>query len=67
MASPQLSFDASSVKFPAKKVFGPIVLFILGFIIFRSIVTFVPPGHVGVVYDRGRGVLDKPLHEELTF
>lgn len=43
-----------------------IVLFIL-FLILRSTVIFVPPGYVGVVYDRGRGVLTNPLKEGLNF
>ena len=66
MASPQLNFDPSSLKFPSKKFATAIAVLILGFIAFRSLVTFVPPGHVGVVYDRGRGVLEKPLHEGIN-
>jgi regulator of protease activity HflC (stomatin/prohibitin superfamily) len=66
MASPQLNFDTSSLKFPSRKIATLVGLLVLSFILFRSLVTFVPPGHVGVVYDRGRGVLDKPLHEGIN-
>jgi len=39
----------------------------LGFILFRSTAIFVPPGFVGVVYDRGRGVLPNIYKEGLHF
>lgn len=66
MATPQQLFTNTSFNFPAKKIIPPLVLFVVAFIFFRSIVTFVPPGHVGVVYDRGRGVLDQPLREGIN-
>ena len=43
-------------------ILGAFVLLFL----FKSIFVFVPPGHTGVVYDRGRGVLEKPLNEGLN-
>ncbi len=60
-----------SVKIPAvggffdKLKWVVIVLFSIG--LFRSTAIFVPPGHVGVVYDLGRGVLNSPMHEGLNF
>lgn len=35
--------------------------------LFFSTLIFVPAGHVGVLYDRGRGVLPYTLHEGLNF
>lgn len=32
-------------------------------VLLRLTLIFIPPGYVGVVYDRGRGVLPKTLHE----
>lgn len=53
-------------KFPVTglKILG---LVILAFILFRATAIFIPPGFVGVVYDRGVGVLPKPLYEGLHF
>lgn len=56
------NFDSSAIRTPSKKIVTMIGGLIVAFILFRSIVTFVPPGFVGVVYDRGRGVLEKPLN-----
>lgn len=44
-----------------------IVLVILGLFLFRSTLIFIPAGHVGVVYDRGRGVLPTAMKEGLNF
>ena len=44
-----------------------IVLVFLGLFLFRSTLIFVPAGHVGVVYDRGRGVLPHAMKEGLNF
>lgn len=40
---------------------------ILAISLVRATIIFVPPGHVGVVYDRGRGVLPTSLREGLNF
>lgn len=53
-------------KFP-KKLVGGIVIFFLLYIVFRMTAIFVPPGYVGVVYDRGRGVLPVSYREGLHF
>jgi regulator of protease activity HflC (stomatin/prohibitin superfamily) len=50
--------------FGSLKVVG---IIILAFILFRSTAIFIPPGFVGVVYDRGRGVLATPYKEGLHF
>lgn len=58
--------DLSSLfSFPQKavKVFILVVLVIW---IIKSIAIFVPPGHVGVVYDLGRGILPRVMHEGLN-
>lgn len=44
-----------------------IVFIILGLFLFRSTLIFVPAGHVGVVYDSGRGVLPQSMKEGLNF
>ncbi|MDP1722520.1 MAG: prohibitin family protein [Candidatus Gottesmanbacteria bacterium] len=44
-----------------------IALIIFGLFIFRSTLIFVPAGHVGVVYDSGRGVLPQSMKEGLNF
>ena len=44
-----------------------LLVVIVGFILFRSTLIFVPAGHVGVVYDLGRGVLPYTLREGLNF
>lgn len=50
-----------------KKILGGIGIFILLYILFRMTAIFVPPGYVGVVYDRGRGVLSTTYYEGLHF
>lgn len=44
-----------------------ILMLVAGFILFRAIAIFVPPGYIGVIYDRGRGVLTGSLHEGIHF
>ncbi len=44
-----------------------IALIIFGLFLFRSTLIFVPAGHVGVVYDSGRGVLPQSMKEGLNF
>ncbi len=40
---------------------------ILGLFLFRSTLIFIPAGHVGVVYDSGRGILPNSMKEGLNF
>ncbi len=44
-----------------------VALIIFGLFIFRSTLIFIPAGHVGVVYDSGRGVLPNAMKEGLNF
>lgn len=60
--SPVINSDLSSKKRPILILVGLIVAFYL----FKSIFISVPPGFVGAVYDRGRGVLPNPLREGLN-
>jgi len=57
------------LEFPSFR-FGKLSQIIFGFIIFvvhfRLTVVFIPPGFVGVVYDRGRGVLPGAKGEGMT-
>ena len=43
-----------------------VVIVLLLILILSQAFIFVPAGRVGVVYDRGRGVLDKPMQEGLN-
>jgi len=47
-----------------KNLIGIIVAIVVFLIILDGLVS-VPPGHVGIIYDRGRGVLEKELPEGL--
>lgn len=47
-----------------KNLFGVIIAVIVFLIILDGLVS-VPPGHVGIIYDRGRGVLAEELPEGL--
>lgn len=47
-----------------KNLFGVIIAVIIFLIILDGLVS-VPPGHVGIIYDRGRGVLEEELPEGL--
>jgi len=43
-----------------------VVILIAAIVLFRSLVVFIPPGFVGVIYDRGRGVLPGARGEGMT-
>lgn len=51
-------------KLKGKNIFGIIIAVIVFLIILDGLVS-VPPGHVGIIYDRGRGVLEEELPEGL--
>lgn len=51
-------------KLKGKNLIGVIIAVVLILIILDGLVS-VPPGHIGVIYDRGRGVLEKELPEGL--
>ena len=54
-------------KIPTFATIRNIALIVVFLILFRSTIIFIPAGHVGVVYDRGRGVLANPMREGLNF
>lgn len=56
-----------STLFSSLKIIKYLFYILLALFLFRSTLIFVPAGHVGVVYDRGRGVLSYTLHEGLNF
>lgn len=59
------SFNLPKMTFPKLKV---TLSFLFIFVIILLILdgfTSIPAGHVGVIYDRGRGVLDEPFPEGL--
>lgn len=66
---PEVKVDADYIRerLPKWGTIRYILLIIFGLILFRSTIIFVPPGHVGALYDRGRGVLPNVLHEGLNF
>lgn len=57
-----INSDLTNKKRPILILVGLIVAFYL----FKSIFISVPPGFVGAVYDKGRGVLPNPLREGLN-
>lgn len=60
--SPTLNADFTGKKKPILILIGVIFVFYL----LKSIFISVPPGYVGAVYDKGRGVLPNPLREGLN-
>jgi regulator of protease activity HflC (stomatin/prohibitin superfamily) len=56
-----------SSKLPSLKLIKIVIFLILAFALFKSTLIFVPAGFTGVVYDRGFGVLDKPMKSGLNF
>jgi regulator of protease activity HflC (stomatin/prohibitin superfamily) len=53
-------------KLPMGVIKGVLAVIVL-FVLFRSTAIFVPPGAVGIVYDRGQGVLPTVYKEGLHF
>lgn len=67
MATNSTSTTVISSLTSSFRLLKTIVLVILGLFLFRSTLIFIPAGHVGVVYDRGRGVLPTAMKEGLNF
>ncbi len=67
MAVQAVNVTDFSRRLPSFGLIRNVILFILALILFRSTLIFVPAGYIGVVYDRGRGVLSRPMHEGLNF
>lgn len=62
MATPNINLPS----FLSWKLIRVVAVIFLLFIVFKSIFVFIPPGYVGAVYDRGRGVLPNPIREGLN-
>lgn len=67
MALQGINTSGFADRLPSFSLLRTIFLIILGLFLFRSTLIFIPAGHVGVVYDRGRGVLPNSMHEGLNF
>jgi len=67
MATQTVDFSSVAKGIPSFKVIKAIFFIILALFIFRSTLIFIPAGHVGVVYDMGRGVLPYSMKEGLNF
>lgn len=67
MAANEVDLRSLSAKIPGAGMIKLIVGLVVALILFRSTIVFIPAGHVGVLYDKGRGVLDRPLNEGLNF
>lgn len=59
--------QVSMPKLPSFRSLQWILYIFVGLYLFRSTIVFVPAGHVGVLYDRGRGVLPYTLKEGINF
>ena len=64
---PRVDFSGVTNRLPSMGLIKGIVLLLLGILLFKSTLIFVPAGFVGVVYDRGLGVLGKPMREGINF
>jgi regulator of protease activity HflC (stomatin/prohibitin superfamily) len=53
-----------NISFGWLKILGFLVV---AFVLFRATAIFIPPGYIGVIYDRGRGVLPVVYKEGLHF
>ncbi len=62
--SSSFSSPMNDFRLQPKHIFGAIGTLLLAFLIIDGFYN-VPPGHVGVIYDRGRGVLDEERPEGL--
>jgi regulator of protease activity HflC (stomatin/prohibitin superfamily) len=60
------SFASNFLKLPVNAI-KFIFILIAVFVLFRATAIFIPPGYVGVIYDRGQGVLPYTYREGLHF
>jgi regulator of protease activity HflC (stomatin/prohibitin superfamily) len=67
MATQQVDFSGVTKSLPSWKVIKTILFLVVALILFRLTLIFIPAGHVGVVYDSGRGVLPRAMREGLNF
>ena len=54
-------------RLPSGRTIKLILILIVAFFLFKFTIIFIQPGYVGVVFDKGRGVLSKPMHEGINF
>lgn len=66
ISSASVSASIAKAKNTSQKIGFWILVIIVLYLLFRSVFVFVPPGYVGVYYDRGRGVLAKVAKEGLA-
>lgn len=60
--------DSGFASFIPNVAIVKIILITAGLLfLFRTMIIIIPAGHVGVVYDKGRGVLPIPMREGLNF
>lgn len=67
MVAQHVDMSSLTGKFPSFRSLKTLLLLVIGFLLFRSTLIFIPAGFVGVVYDMGRGVLPSPMKEGLNF
>lgn len=60
-------FSNLSGQMPSFTLIRNIVIVLGALFVFRSTLIFIPAGHVGIVYDMGRGVLSTPMNEGLNY
>lgn len=56
-----------NAQLPSWNAIKTVIIAVVGLFIIRSTLIFIPAGHVGVVYDMGRGVLSSTMREGLNF
>ncbi len=67
MSNTPINISSMSRKLPSFRAVKVFLVLLFAIILFRSTLIFVPAGFVGVVYDKGRGVLPNPMREGLNF
>lgn len=64
---PNLSFSSHMPNFSPGKIFGGFFLLLVLFLLLVDGFVSVPAGHVAVIYDRGKGVLEREMEPGLHF
>lgn len=66
LSSANVAESMVKAKNTSRKLGFWILVVIVLYLLFKSVFVFVPPGYVGVYYDRGRGVLPQTAKEGLA-
>lgn len=66
LSSANVAESMAKAKNTSRKVGFLILVVVVLYLLFKSVFVFVPPGFVGVYYDRGRGVLPQTAKEGLA-